>query len=346
MTPRLPSPEGLGSPGARQEQLAALAAAAPPPSAVGGAPPKQPWDPAQVWVQTVFESPRCAPTSARPPPDLRAAPRRAAPRADPSPHPRPRHLPPLVSASRLGLSWDSSEPRMRSVRLVHNIITPEEAEELVALGKGRCHLRPPPPPPPLRAHNQGAPRVPSTPPRRAGTRARAPRAPARTTTAPPRARCCLGATPWCVRSGSGWRTWSDTPTPTSSPCKGCAASAAARAAPRRQHAPAPRRPSIAALPLLISDAPPPISPDLPRPPQVRYVPGQHYKPHHDFYNACETWLDGASPVAAAPRPPRPLRTLVSLPPPAPRPPPPALRPPTRPRASRTQETGTSPSLST
>ena len=25
---------------------------------------------------------------------------------------------------------------------------------------------------------------------------------------------------------------------------------------------------------------------------VRYVPGQYYKPHHDFYNACETWLEG------------------------------------------------------
>ena len=25
---------------------------------------------------------------------------------------------------------------------------------------------------------------------------------------------------------------------------------------------------------------------------VRYTPGQYYKPHHDFYNACETWLDG------------------------------------------------------
>ena len=31
---------------------------------------------------------------------------------------------------------------------------------------------------------------------------------------------------------------------------------------------------------------------------VRYTPatdgrpGQHYKPHHDFYNACETWLTG------------------------------------------------------
>ena len=25
---------------------------------------------------------------------------------------------------------------------------------------------------------------------------------------------------------------------------------------------------------------------------VRYVPGQYYKPHHDFYNACETWLQG------------------------------------------------------
>ena len=25
---------------------------------------------------------------------------------------------------------------------------------------------------------------------------------------------------------------------------------------------------------------------------VRYEPGQFYKPHHDYYNACETWLDG------------------------------------------------------
>ena len=25
---------------------------------------------------------------------------------------------------------------------------------------------------------------------------------------------------------------------------------------------------------------------------VRYKPGQHYKPHHDYYNVCETWLDG------------------------------------------------------
>jgi len=26
--------------------------------------------------------------------------------------------------------------------------------------------------------------------------------------------------------------------------------------------------------------------------EVRYTPGQFYKPHHDYYNACETWLDG------------------------------------------------------
>ena len=25
---------------------------------------------------------------------------------------------------------------------------------------------------------------------------------------------------------------------------------------------------------------------------VRYQPGQFYKPHHDYYNSCETWLDG------------------------------------------------------
>lgn len=25
---------------------------------------------------------------------------------------------------------------------------------------------------------------------------------------------------------------------------------------------------------------------------LRYKPGEFYKPHHDFYNACETWLDG------------------------------------------------------
>ena len=31
---------------------------------------------------------------------------------------------------------------------------------------------------------------------------------------------------------------------------------------------------------------------------VRYTPatqgrpGQYYKPHHDFYNACETWMEG------------------------------------------------------
>jgi prolyl 4-hydroxylase len=25
---------------------------------------------------------------------------------------------------------------------------------------------------------------------------------------------------------------------------------------------------------------------------VRYQPGTHYKPHHDYYNACETWQDG------------------------------------------------------
>ena len=25
---------------------------------------------------------------------------------------------------------------------------------------------------------------------------------------------------------------------------------------------------------------------------VRYKPGTHYKPHHDYYNACETWMDG------------------------------------------------------
>uniref|UniRef100_A0A7S0Q0X4 Fe2OG dioxygenase domain-containing protein n=1 Tax=Coccolithus braarudii TaxID=221442 RepID=A0A7S0Q0X4_9EUKA len=25
---------------------------------------------------------------------------------------------------------------------------------------------------------------------------------------------------------------------------------------------------------------------------VRYKPGQYYKPHHDYYNACETWMDG------------------------------------------------------
>jgi prolyl 4-hydroxylase len=25
---------------------------------------------------------------------------------------------------------------------------------------------------------------------------------------------------------------------------------------------------------------------------VRYAPGQFYKPHHDYYNACETWQEG------------------------------------------------------
>ena len=25
---------------------------------------------------------------------------------------------------------------------------------------------------------------------------------------------------------------------------------------------------------------------------VRYHAGEFYKPHHDYYNACETWLDG------------------------------------------------------
>ena len=46
---------------------------------------------------------------------------------------------------------------------------------------------------------------------------------------------------------------------------------------------------------------------------VRYVPGQFYKPHHDYYNACETWLVPppplepqpllSSPLLAAPRGP-------------------------------------------
>ena len=25
---------------------------------------------------------------------------------------------------------------------------------------------------------------------------------------------------------------------------------------------------------------------------VRYAPGQQYKPHHDYYNSCETWQAG------------------------------------------------------
>ena len=25
---------------------------------------------------------------------------------------------------------------------------------------------------------------------------------------------------------------------------------------------------------------------------MRYEAGQYYKPHHDFYNACETWMEG------------------------------------------------------
>ena len=25
---------------------------------------------------------------------------------------------------------------------------------------------------------------------------------------------------------------------------------------------------------------------------VRYHPGEFYKPHHDYYNACETWTSG------------------------------------------------------
>ena len=25
---------------------------------------------------------------------------------------------------------------------------------------------------------------------------------------------------------------------------------------------------------------------------VKYLPGEYYKPHHDYYNACETWLEG------------------------------------------------------
>ena len=25
---------------------------------------------------------------------------------------------------------------------------------------------------------------------------------------------------------------------------------------------------------------------------VRYHPGEFYKPHHDYYNACETWMNG------------------------------------------------------
>ena len=26
--------------------------------------------------------------------------------------------------------------------------------------------------------------------------------------------------------------------------------------------------------------------------EVRYRPGQYYKPHHDYYNGCETWIRG------------------------------------------------------
>ena len=25
---------------------------------------------------------------------------------------------------------------------------------------------------------------------------------------------------------------------------------------------------------------------------MRYHPGEFYKPHHDYYNACETWMNG------------------------------------------------------
>ena len=25
---------------------------------------------------------------------------------------------------------------------------------------------------------------------------------------------------------------------------------------------------------------------------MRYYPGQQYKPHNDYYNSCETWVDG------------------------------------------------------
>lgn len=39
-----------------------------------------------------------------------------------------------------------------------------------------------------------------------------------------------------------------------------------------------------------SNQPPPRLRRLPY--QVRYRGGEYYRPHHDFYNACETWFNG------------------------------------------------------